>query len=154
MKADNLEIAKKFGATHTINVAEENAEEVMKSLSNGFGVQFAIDCTGNTKATESAWRGTRKGGTVVVVGAFNPTKTINLPAGGFHRVGKVLKGSFYGDTQPFRDFPIIAKLYLDGKYNLDDLVIERITLEDINKAFDGFHDSCCANVGRSVVEFD
>ncbi|WP_342513384.1 Zn-dependent alcohol dehydrogenase [Sporosarcina sp. FSL K6-1522] len=154
VKAENLEIAKKFGATHTINVAEENAEEVLCSLTGGFGVQFAIDCSGNTRATESAWKGTRKGGTVVVVGAFNPEKTINLPAGGFHRLGKVLKGSFYGDAQPFRDFPIIANLYLNGKYNLDDLVLERIPLEDINKAFDGFHDSCCVNVGRSVVEFD
>lgn len=154
VKADNLEIAKKFGATHTINVAEENVEEVMKSLTNGFGVQFSIDCTGNTKATESAWKGTRKGGTVVVVGAFNPSQTINLPAGGFHRVGKTLKGSFYGDTQPFRDFPIIANLYLEGKFNLDDLILNRIKLEEINLALDSFHDSCCINVGRSVIEFD
>jgi|APAra7269097024_1048537.scaffolds.fasta_scaffold00030_112 S-(hydroxymethyl)glutathione dehydrogenase / alcohol dehydrogenase len=153
VKESNLEIAKKFGATHTINVAEENAEEKLKELTGGFGVNYAIDCTGNTNAAESAWKGTRKGGTVVVVGAFNPSKVLNLPAGGFHRVGKILKGSFYGDTQPFRDFPIISKLYLDGKFNLDDLVLDRIKLEDINSAFDSFHDSCCINVGRTVIEF-
>jgi S-(hydroxymethyl)glutathione dehydrogenase/alcohol dehydrogenase len=153
MKPSNLEIAKKFGATHTVNVAEQNAEEALKELTGGFGVHFAIDCSGHTQATESAWKGTRKGGTVVVVGAFNPSMTINLPAGGFHRVGKVLKGSFYGDTQPYRDFPVIAQLYLDGKFMLDDLVLDRIQLNDINKAFDSFHDCNCINVGRTVVEF-
>ncbi|WHX31448.1 Zn-dependent alcohol dehydrogenase [Brevibacillus agri] len=153
MKPANLEIAKKFGATHTILVGEENAEERLKELTDGFGVHFAIDCTGNTHATQSAWKGTRKGGTVVVIGAFHPAKEITLPAGGFHRVGKVLKGSFYGNTQPFRDFPAIARLYLDGKFNLDDLVLDRIGLDEINKAFDSFHDACCINVGRTVIEF-
>jgi len=117
------------------------------------GVHYAIDCSGHTIATENAWKITRKGGTVVVVGAFNPEQKLNLPAGGFHRVGKVLKGSFYGDTQPFRDFPMIAQLYLDGKFKLDELVLERIKLDEINKAFDSFHDCSCINVGRAVIEF-
>jgi S-(hydroxymethyl)glutathione dehydrogenase/alcohol dehydrogenase len=153
VKAANLEIAKKFGATHTINVAEQNTEDALKELTGGFGVHFAIDCSGHTGAAESAWKGTRKGGTVVVVGAFNPAAALSLPAGGFHRVGKVLKGSFYGDTQPFRDFPRIAQLYLDGKFMLDELVLDQIQLEDINQAFDSFHDCNCINVGRSVIEF-
>jgi S-(hydroxymethyl)glutathione dehydrogenase / alcohol dehydrogenase len=153
MKPANLEIAKKFGATHTINVAEQDAEQALKELTGGYGVHFAIDCSGHTGAAESAWRGTRKGGTVVVVGAFNPAMALQLPAGGFHRVGKILKGSFYGDTQPYRDFPTIAQLYLDGKFMLDELVLDRIKLEDINQAFDSFHDCNCINVGRTVVDF-
>ncbi|MGD6777709.1 Zn-dependent alcohol dehydrogenase [Sutcliffiella horikoshii] len=153
MKQANLEIAKKFGATHTIDVAEQNADEALKELTGGYGVHFAIDCSGHTGATESAWKGTRKGGTVVVVGAFNPAAALQLPAGGFHRVGKILKGSFYGDTQPYRDFPTIAQLYLDGKFMLDELILGRIHLDDINQAFDSFHDCNCINVGRTVVEF-
>jgi S-(hydroxymethyl)glutathione dehydrogenase/alcohol dehydrogenase len=152
VKPANLEIAKKFGATHTVNVAEENVEAVLKVLTNGFGVHFAIDCSGHTGATETAWKSIRKGGTVVAVGAFNSTMSLSIPAGGFHRVGKVLKGSFYGDTQPFRDFPAIAQLYLDGKFMLDELVLDRIKLEDINNAFDAFQDCSCINVGRSVIE--
>ncbi|WP_238457394.1 Zn-dependent alcohol dehydrogenase [Alkalihalophilus pseudofirmus] len=154
VKTANLEIAKTFGATHTINVAQENVEEALKELTGGFGVHFAIDCSGHTGATESAWRAVRKGGTVVVVGAFNSTVSLSIPAGGFHRVGKILKGSFYGDTQPFRDFPAIAQLYLDGKFMLDELVLDRISLDEINNAFNSFHDCNCINVGRSVIEFE
>ncbi|MFS0764611.1 Zn-dependent alcohol dehydrogenase [Peribacillus sp. 1P06PB] len=154
VKSANLEIAKQFGATHTINSAEVDVEAALKELTRGLGVHFAIDCSGHTVATESAWKSTRKGGTVVVVGAFNPEKTLNLPAGGFHRVGKVLKGSFYGDTQPFRDFPMIAQMYLDGKFKLDELVLDRIELENINQAFNSFQDCNCVNVGRAVIEFN
>ncbi|WP_107942347.1 Zn-dependent alcohol dehydrogenase [Metasolibacillus fluoroglycofenilyticus] len=154
VKDANLEIAKKFGATHTVNSRTEDLKEIIKEITNGVGVHYAIDCSGHTICTESAWEITRKGGTIVVVGAFNPEQKLSLPAGGFHRVGKVLKGSFYGDTQPFRDFPMIAQLYLDGKFKLDQLILERIKLEDINKAFDSFHDACCINVGRAVIEFE
>jgi S-(hydroxymethyl)glutathione dehydrogenase / alcohol dehydrogenase len=153
VKESNLEIAKKFGATHTINVSKEDAETVLKDLTGGYGVHFAIDCSGHTRATEDAWRGMRKGGTLVVVGAFNPALALNIPAGGFHRVGKIIKGSFYGDTQPYRDFPRIAQLYLDGQFKLDELVLDRIQLDNINLAFDSFHDCNCVNVGRSVIEF-
>ncbi|MFC0525181.1 Zn-dependent alcohol dehydrogenase [Pontibacillus salicampi] len=153
VKEQNLLIAKQFGATHTIHVGKENAEESLKALTNGLGVHYAIDCSGNTKATESAWKGTRKRGVVVVVGAYNPSMMVNIPASGFHRVGKVLKGSFYGDTQPLRDFPTIARLYLEGRYKLDELVLKTIALEDINQVFDSFHDHSCMNVGRSVIDF-
>lgn len=153
LKEQNLEIAKSFGATQTVNVGEGDPVEVLKSLTGGFGVHFAIDCTGNTNAASTAWQATRKGGTTVVIGAFNPKKELVLPAGGFHRVGKILKGSFYGDVHPFRDFPIIAQLYLDGKFQLDELVLSRIQLEEINRAFDSFHDDGCVNVGRTVIEF-
>jgi len=154
VKDQNLDIARDFGATHTVNVARTDAAEALKELTGGYGVHFAIDCSGNTSAAQSAWNGTRKGGTTVVVGAFHPSKQLALPAGGFHRAGKTLKGSFYGNVHPFRDFPIIAQLYLDGKYRLDELVLERIGLNEINKAIQAFHDPCCVNVGRTVIEFE
>ncbi|MBF0707937.1 Zn-dependent alcohol dehydrogenase [Alkalihalobacillus hwajinpoensis] len=153
MKPANLEIAKQFGATHTVNVSEGDAPEMIRAITNGFGVHYAIDCSGHTAATANAWNATRKGGTIVVVGAFHPEMSLSLPAGGFHRVGKVIKGSFYGDTQPYRDFPKIAELYLDGKFMLDELVINRVSLDEINQAFDSFHDCNCVNVGRSVIDF-
>ncbi|MBC2034785.1 Zn-dependent alcohol dehydrogenase [Listeria booriae] len=154
IKPDNLELAKQFGATHAVNSLDPDIIEQIQALSSGLGVNFAIDCSGNTIATETAWKATRKGGTTVVVGAFHPSKQVALPAGGFHRVAKVLRGSFYGDSQPFRDFPILAQLYLDGKLNLDHLVLRKIKLDQINEAFADFHDCNAVNVGRTVIEFD
>lgn len=154
IKESNLELAKQFGATHTVNTSIPDSIEQIKGLTNGLGVHYSIDCTGNTRATETAWHSTRKGGTIVIVGAFNPNQTLNLPAGGFHRVGKTIKGSFYGDIQPLKDFPVIAQLYLDGKLKLDELILKTIKLDDINVAIDSFHNHSCSNVGRTVVTFD
>jgi S-(hydroxymethyl)glutathione dehydrogenase/alcohol dehydrogenase len=153
VKEQNLELARKFGATHTVNVAETDAVEALKDLTKGLGVHFAIDCSGNTSAASLAWQSTRKGGTTVVIGAFPQGKTLSLPSGGFHRSGKILKGSFYGDVHPFRDFPLIANLYLQGKLNLDELILSRMPLEKINDAFAAFHDPSAANAGRVVIEF-
>ncbi|KOY83871.1 zinc-dependent alcohol dehydrogenase [Lysinibacillus macroides] len=153
IKDSNLELAKSYGATHTVNTLESDAIEQIKNIAGGLGVHYAIDCSGNTRATEAAWHATRKGGTIVVVGAFNPSQVLNLPAGGFHRVGKHIRGSFYGDIHPMRDFPIIADLYLQGQLKLDELVLKKISLAQINEAIEAFHEHSCSNVGRTVITF-
>jgi S-(hydroxymethyl)glutathione dehydrogenase/alcohol dehydrogenase len=155
IKDDNLESVKKFGATDTINTAKvDDVAAAVKAITNGIGADFCIDCTGVPKVGRDAWLSARKGGTTVIIGAYPENGTLELPSGSFHRVGKVLKGSFYGDVNPFNDFPKIAKLYLEGKYDLDNLVIEQIKLEDINKAFDAFHDPKAKNMGRYVIVFE
>ena len=154
IKDDNLSKAKMYGATHVVNTMDaEAAIETIKELTEGIGVEYAIDCTGNVHVGNMAWRCARKGATVVAVGAYPEGRSLELPAGGFHRQGKILKGSFYGDVNPFQDFPIIAKMYMDGKYDLDSLVIEKIAFEDINKAFDAFYDPNANNMGRYIIEF-
>ncbi len=155
IKEDNLARAKEYGATHTLNTGgdAESVVSAIKELTDGLGVEYAIDCTGNVNVGNMAWRSGRKGSTTVVVGAYPEGKNLCLPGGGFHRVGKVLRGSFYGDVDPFVDFPKIAELYLAGKYELDSLVIDKIALEDINKAFDAFHDPNANNMGRYIIEF-
>ena len=154
IKDDNLELARKYGATHVINTgAVKEASAAVRELTDGIGSDYAIDCTGITAVGTEAWKSGRKGSTIVVVGAYKPDAQLCLPAGGFHRVGKILRGTFYGDVNPFNDFPKIAQLYLDKKYDLDSLVIEKIRLEDIQKAFDAFHDPKGKNMGRYVIDF-
>lgn len=154
IKDDNLALAKKYGATHVLNTGKiTDVAKAVQDLTDGIGADACIDCTGIPKVGSSAWLSARKGGTVVIIGAYPADGQLVLPSGSFHRVGKILKGSFYGDVNPFNDFPKIAQLYLDGKYDLDSLVIEKIKLEEINKAFDAFHDPKAKNMGRYVIEF-
>lgn len=153
-KPENLAICRQFGATDTLNVREvESVPKAVMALTKGLGADSAIDATGSPQICAAAFASIRKGGIVVVVGAYPSDAQIVLPAGGFHRVGKTLKGSFYGDVNPYFDFPRIAELYLAGRYSLDNLVIRKIKLEEINEAFDSFHDHSANNVGRYVIEF-
>ena len=154
IKDDNLAKARDYGATDTINSLQvEDVPQAIKDLTDGLGVEAAIDCTGNVNVGNIAWRSARKGATIVVVGAYPEGNSLSLPSGGFHRFGKVLRGSFYGDVNPFNDFPRIAQMYLDGKYELDSMVIDKISLDDINVAFDAFHDPKGNNMGRYIIEF-
>jgi S-(hydroxymethyl)mycothiol dehydrogenase len=63
--------------------------------------------------------------------------------------GGSLKSSWYGDCLPSRDFPTLISLYRQGKLDLDAFVTERITIDQIEEAFDKMH---AGAVLRSVVE--
>jgi S-(hydroxymethyl)mycothiol dehydrogenase len=62
--------------------------------------------------------------------------------------GGALKSSWYGDCLPERDFPMLVKLYEQGRLPLEKFVSERIQLSGIEAAFDSIHDG---TVLRSVV---
>ena len=64
--------------------------------------------------------------------------------------GKSLLGSNYGSTVPARDFPMLARLYLDGKLPIDELITNRCSLDEVNDAFDLMRSGAR---GRSVIVF-
>jgi S-(hydroxymethyl)glutathione dehydrogenase/alcohol dehydrogenase len=58
--------------------------------------------------------------------------------------------SSYGGARPARDFPRLARAYLDGKLRLDPYVTRHLKLEEINAGFD---DLKAGRGIRSVVMF-
>jgi S-(hydroxymethyl)glutathione dehydrogenase/alcohol dehydrogenase len=63
---------------------------------------------------------------------------------------KRIRRSSYGGARPARDFPLLAKAYLDGRLKLDELISGKITLDDINRGFD---DLRTGKAIRTVIEF-
>jgi S-(hydroxymethyl)mycothiol dehydrogenase len=59
-----------------------------------------------------------------------------------------LKSSCYGDCLPFRDFPTLIDLHLQGRLDLESFVTETIALDEVEKTFARMHDG---DVLRSVV---
>ena len=43
---NKLDMAREFGATHTVNAGEEDAVEAIKSLTDGYGVHYAFEAIG------------------------------------------------------------------------------------------------------------
>lgn len=152
LKDSNLEASRRFGATHTVNVGTEDVRDALLSLTAGRGVDYAIDTTGKTAATAQAWTCVRTGGTVVVVGRYTE-QAVAIEAAMFHRRGKTLRGSLYGDIDPHRDIRRLAELYLDGQLLLDELVLSCIPLDGINDALASFGDASRPNVGHNVIVF-
>ncbi|HEY3726452.1 MAG TPA: alcohol dehydrogenase catalytic domain-containing protein [Solirubrobacteraceae bacterium] len=67
--AQRLDVARTLGAT-AVHLTEESPRDVARSLTEGRGVDAAIDAVGHPDALELAIRLARKAGTVVAIGVY------------------------------------------------------------------------------------
>ena len=142
--------AKDFGATHTINATNIDPVEAIRDLTNGNGVDVAIDAVGTPETYRQAFYARDLAGTVVLVGVPSPEMKIELPLIDVFGRGGALKSSWYGDCLPTRDFPMFIDLYLQGRLDLDRFVSETIAIDEVEEAFARMERG---EVLRSVVVF-
>ncbi|MDI2033086.1 S-(hydroxymethyl)mycothiol dehydrogenase [Paenarthrobacter nitroguajacolicus] len=147
--AKKLERAKELGATHTVDSSGNDPIEAIRALTGGFGADVVIDAVGRPETYKQAFYARDLAGTVVLVGVPTPEMTLELPLLDVFGRGGSLKSSWYGDCLPSRDFPMLVDLYKQGKLDLDAFVTERITINQVEEAFDKMHHGA---VLRSVVE--
>ncbi|WP_063043044.1 S-(hydroxymethyl)mycothiol dehydrogenase [Nocardia pseudovaccinii] len=143
-----LSWATEFGATHTIDATKTDVVEQIQEYTDGFGADVVIDAVGRPETWKQAFYGRDLAGTVVLVGVPTPDMTIDMPLIDLFSHGGALKSSWYGDSLPERDFPILVDLYLQGRLPLERFVTERIALDQVEKAFSAMH---AGEVLRSVV---
>lgn len=143
-----LEWALELGATHTVDSSVVDAVEAVQELTGGFGADVVIDAVGRPETWKQAFYARDLAGTVVLVGVPTPEMTLEMPLIDFFSRGGSLKSSWYGDCLPERDFPQLVDLYQQGRLPLEKFVTERITIEDVEAAFDKMHKG---TVLRSVV---
>ena len=143
-----LELAREFGATHTVDASSTDPVEFVKSVTDGHGADVCIEAVGNPQVYRQAFEARDLAGTVVLVGVPRPEDTIELPFIEVFGRGGALKSSWYGDCLPTRDFPMLIDLYRQGRLDIDRFVSETIALEDVEEAF---HKMEQGDVLRSVV---
>ena len=144
-----LDLARGFGATHTVNAATSDPVEAVREATGGFGADVCIEAVGNPAVLEQAFYARDLAGTVVQVGVPTPDMRFpDIPMIEFFGRGGALKPSWYGDCLPSRDFPLLVDLHLQGRLPLDAFVSERIGLDDVEEAF---HKMERGEVLRSVV---
>jgi S-(hydroxymethyl)mycothiol dehydrogenase len=145
-----LDWARKLGATDTINSANTDAVEAIKSLTGGNGADVVIEAVGRPETYKQAFYGRDLAGTVVLVGVPTPEMTLELPLLDVFGRGGRLKSSWYGDCLPDRDFPMLTDLHLQGRLPLEAFVSETIGVGDVEAAFTKMQRG---EVLRSVVVF-
>ena len=146
-----LELARQFGATHTVNSRHVDPVEAIREATDGFGADVVIEAIGRPETYEQAFFARDLAGTVVLVGVPEPDMRLDLPLIEYFGRGGALKSSWYGDCLPSRDFPMLIDLYLQGRLPLDQFVSEKIGIGDVEAAFDKMHHG---DVLRSVVVFN
>ncbi|MFL0576358.1 S-(hydroxymethyl)mycothiol dehydrogenase [Brevibacterium luteolum] len=148
-----LDAAKELGATETIcskGMSEDELVEAVQKLTGGFGADVVIDAVGRPETWRQAFYARDLAGTVVLVGVPTPEMELTVPLLDVFGRGGKLKSSWYGDCLPERDFPMLTQLYKEGRLPLEKFVTERITVDQVEEAFDKMGRG---EVLRSVVEF-
>ncbi len=147
---NKLEFAKIFGATHTVNPANDDALKAIMELTQGRGVDYGFEVISTTKTIELAFKMTARGGTCTIVGVSPDGSRISLNPNVFMMMEKKLQGSYYGSTRPRIDMPRLIDMYMDGKLKIDELVSKTMPLEQVNDAYDMLKEG---SVARSVIKF-
>ena len=146
MLESKLELARKFGATDTVNAKKGDPVAQVKELTSG-GVDYSFEAIGLKIAAEQAFAMLKNGGTATVIGMIPLGQKVELPGFDF-LLEKKIQGSSMGSNRFRTDMPKYVEMYLNGKLNLDDLVSRRIKLSEVNDAFDALHSG---EVARSVI---
>ncbi|WP_312900485.1 Zn-dependent alcohol dehydrogenase [Chryseobacterium taichungense] len=146
---DKLEFAKKFGATHLVNSKKEDPVAKVKEITDG-GVDAAFEVIGFKVTSEQAFHMTRKGGGAYIIGMAKPGTAIEVESiEELMGQSKHLEGVIMGSTNHKRDIPMYAALYLQGRLNLDDLIYQEISLDQVQDAYDQLAEGKI--IGRSVI---
>ena len=146
-----LEMARAFGATDTVDAREGDPVAVIRELTDGHGVDVAIDAVGSPRTFEQAFLARDHAGVLVLVGVPAPEMRFDLPLAELFGRGGSIRPSWYGDALPTRDVPILLDLWRSGRLPLDRFVSDRIGLGDVETAFATMQSG---GLLRSVVVFD
>ena len=136
MLPGRLEMARKLGADHVVDASQGDVVEQIMQLTQGRGVDVAIEALGTQKTFEAALRVLRPGGTLSSLGVYSSDLTIPLDAFaaglGDHRIVTALCPG--GKERMRRLMSVIAS----GRVDLGAMVTHRYKLEDIEAAYDLF----------------
>ena len=127
-----LEAAKQFGADVTINPSHEDAESIVRLLTDGLGADVAVEAVGIASTFEMCTRLVRPGGRVANIGVHGQPATLHLEHLWARNV-TITTGLV--DTW---STPTLLKLIRAGQLDTQRFVTHRFELADIISAYDVF----------------
>jgi S-(hydroxymethyl)mycothiol dehydrogenase len=131
-----LEWARQFGATDTVDATRGDPVEQIKALTGGHGVNYAFEAVGQAEVLQQVLACRDLAGVVTLIGVPARDSRITLDLPRYFDLGGSLRVSWYGDCLPSRDFPLLVDRYRAGELLLDELITQRIALDEVQSAFD------------------
>ena len=119
LREERVNLAREFGATVGVVSGRDDLKAAVKKIG---GVQYAFDCTGNTRVIETAFNLLLPRRQLLCAGVSPTEATINLPAMQLVFSGRTLRGTIEGDANPRQFIPRMIAWYREGKLPLEKLV--------------------------------
>tara|TARA_B100000131_G_scaffold319028_1_gene364090 strand:+ start:477 stop:1523 length:1047 start_codon:yes stop_codon:yes gene_type:complete len=146
---NKLELAKKLGASHTINSKKSDIQTALDSILDGESLDVFFDNTGKTEVIEFGYRYTSETGRVILIGVPKKGDNIEIFSLKMH-FGKTITGTHGGDGNVANDIPRYLRLVLDKKLDLSKIVTDIYELDDINQAIQDIRSGKVS--GRCVIK--
>lgn len=132
LDANRVEQARRFGATHGVNSGEANWREQIMDLTDGWGVDVAVEAVGIPATFEMCTKIVRPGGKVANVGVHGKPVTLELDRLWIENIN-ISTGLVNTNT-----LSMLLKLIAEGKLPADEFISHRYPLQDILQAYDTF----------------
>jgi alcohol dehydrogenase len=129
---NRLEVAKRFGATHTIDINVENAVDRIFALTDGVGVDVAIEAVGIPASFDTCQEVIAPGGHIANVGVHGKSVELHLEKLWIQNIN-ISTGLVNTNTTP-----MLLKTVQSGKIEPGQLITHRFKLDDILEAYEVF----------------
>jgi len=141
------EWALNFGATRAC--APDELAAVRAEVTGGFGFDYSFEAVGRPETLRAAYDATRRGGSVVLVGAGSREYMTDFNMSELFISERRILPSFYGGADVRRSYATIIDLWRAGRIDLAGMITHRVTLPDINTAIAQMHSG---EALRTVIE--
>jgi alcohol dehydrogenase len=131
LAASRLKHAENFGATHTVTGGDD-AEQQILELTDGEGVDVAMEAVGLPATFDLCTRVVRPGGTVANIGVHGAPTTLHLEDLWIKNI-TITTGLVSGST-----IPTLLALARDGRIEAEKLGTHHFALDEIEHAYDVF----------------
>jgi S-(hydroxymethyl)glutathione dehydrogenase/alcohol dehydrogenase len=132
---ERLGLARAHGATDTW-VGGDGAVEQVLEATGGFGADYTFEATGLVGVMRQAVEAARMGwGVCTVIGVAGKGETLDIIPR-FLITGRRVCGSSFGGVKGRDQVPELVQLYLDGRLDVDSFISHRISLDEVNHAFE------------------
>ncbi|WP_447037115.1 Zn-dependent alcohol dehydrogenase [Streptomyces sp. DSM 118878] len=130
--ASRREAALRFGATEA--VAPEELVDAKQRITEGEGFDYVFEVVGKSATARTAYETTRRGGTLVVVGAGAMDDHLQLNMFELFFDEKRILPSLYGGGDVLQSYERAIALWRAGRIDLKSMITHRVRLTEINEA--------------------
>jgi alcohol dehydrogenase len=145
---NRLNVAKTFGATHTINSGVENAVDKIMILTNGKGVDTAIEAVGLPATFELCESIISAGGHIANIGVHGKSVTLHLETLWSRNISITTR---LVDTVTT---PMLFKTVQSKRIEPKKLITHRFKLDQMIKAYDTFEHAAKEKALKVILEAD
>jgi S-(hydroxymethyl)glutathione dehydrogenase/alcohol dehydrogenase len=146
---DKLALAREFGATDTVDASSADPVAAVHDLTGG-GVDYSFEALGRKVTAEQAFAMLRRRGLATLIGVLPTGTVLEIPGQALFAETRI-QGCLMGSNRFQVDMPFYIELYLQGRLKLDELISNRISLDEINKGYAELASG--SRLARSVITF-